>query len=62
MTLIIIVVVLLLLFGGGGGYYGYNRYGGAGLGGVLGTVLIVFLVLWLLGFFTSGAVGPVVKP
>ena len=37
-----------LLFGGGG-YYGFNRYGGAGLGGVLGTLLIILLVLWLLG-------------
>jgi hypothetical protein len=32
-----------------GGYYGYNRYGGSGLGGALGLVLIVLLVIWLLG-------------
>ena len=37
MSTILIVVVLLLLFGGGGGYYAHGRYGGAGLGGVLGT-------------------------
>jgi hypothetical protein len=44
-------VVLLLLFGGGGGYYAHGRYGGAGLGGVLGTVLVLFLILWVLGIF-----------
>ena len=47
--MIVIIVVLLLLFGGGGGYYAHRSYGGAGLGGVLGTVLIVFIALWLLG-------------
>jgi hypothetical protein len=36
MGTILIIVVLILLLGGGGGYYGYRRYGGAGLGGVLG--------------------------
>jgi hypothetical protein len=49
MGTIVIVVILILLLGGGGGYYGYNRYGGPGLGGVLGLVLIVLVVLWLLG-------------
>jgi hypothetical protein len=39
----------VLIFGGGGGYYAHRSYGGAGLGGVLGTVLIVLLVLWLVG-------------
>jgi hypothetical protein len=48
MSLILIIVVLLLLFGGGG-YYGYNRYGGAGLGGVLGLVLTILVILWLFG-------------
>jgi hypothetical protein len=47
MGLILVIVVLLLLFGGGGGYYGYRRYGGPGLGGVLGTVLLVLVVFWL---------------
>jgi hypothetical protein len=46
---ILIIIVLILLLGGGGGYYGYNRYGGRGLGGVLSLVLIVLLVVWLLG-------------
>lgn len=48
MNLLLIVVILLLLFGGGG-YYGYNRYGGTGLGGALGLVLVVLAVLWLAG-------------
>jgi hypothetical protein len=45
---ILLIVVLILLLGGGGGYYGYDRYGGLGLGGALGLVLIV-LMLWLVG-------------
>ena len=49
MSTILIIVVLILLLGGGGGYYGYNRYGGRGLGGVLGLVRVVLLVVWLLG-------------
>ena len=49
MNTILIVVILVLLLGGGGGYYGYNRYGGRGLGGVLGLVLVVMLAVWLLG-------------
>jgi len=36
MSTILIIVVLILLLGGGG-YYGHSRYGGAGLGGVLGS-------------------------
>nr|WP_272904299.1 DUF3309 domain-containing protein [Xanthobacter agilis] len=39
---------MILLFGGGG-YYGFNRYGGRGLGGVLGLLLLIILVLWLVG-------------
>jgi hypothetical protein len=49
MNMLLIILILLLLFGGGGGYYAYNTYGGTGLGGVLGTVLVIFLILWLLG-------------
>jgi hypothetical protein len=41
MDTVLIIVLVILLLGGGGGYYGYNRYGGAGLGGALGTVLII---------------------
>ena len=49
MTMILIIVVVVLLLGGGGGYYGYNRYGGTGLGGALGLVIVILIVLWLLG-------------
>lgn len=34
MGTILIIVLLIVLLGGGGGYYGYNRYGGSGLGGL----------------------------
>jgi len=48
--LIIVLAVLLLLFGGFG--YGYRStwggYYGGGLG-ILGTILVILLVLWLLG-------------
>ncbi len=54
MSLLLVIIILLVLFGGGGGYYGYNRYGGSGLGGVLFLVLIVLGVLWFLGLFTTG--------
>ncbi len=53
MNTILIIVVLILIFGGGG-YYARGRYGGAGLGGVLGTVILVFILLW---FF--GVLGPI---
>lgn len=36
MSLILIIVILFVVFGGGG-YYGYNRYGGCGLGVSLGS-------------------------
>jgi len=49
MSTILIVVLLILIFGGGGGYYAHSQYGGAGLGDVLGVVLIVLVVLWLVG-------------
>jgi hypothetical protein len=49
MLTILVIVLLIILLGGGGGYYAHGRYGGAGLGGVLGLVLVVLLVLWLVG-------------
>jgi hypothetical protein len=49
MSTILIIVVLVLLFGGGGGYYAHGRYGGAGLGGVFGLILVLLLVFWLVG-------------
>jgi hypothetical protein len=50
--MLILLIILILLFGGGGGYYGHTRWGpggGASIG--LGTVLIVFLIAYLLGGF-----------
>lgn len=53
---ILIIVILIVLLGGGGGFYAHGRYGGRGLGGVLGLVLIVLIILWLLGGFHGGTV------
>lgn len=47
MSTILIIVLLVLLLGGGG--FGYSRWGYAGGGGILGLILVVFLILWLLG-------------
>jgi len=33
----------------GGGGFGYSRYGAGGGLGIVGTILIIFLVLYLLG-------------
>jgi hypothetical protein len=49
MGTLLIFVILILLLGGGGGYYGYSRYGGSGLGSVVGLVVVVCVVLWLFG-------------
>ena len=57
MMTILLIILIIVLLGGGGGYYAHGRYGGAGLGGVLGLVLVVLVVLWLVGAFTS-TVGP----
>jgi hypothetical protein len=45
----LLIIVLLLLFGGGGGYYGYSRWGSSGGLGIVGTVVVIALVLYLLG-------------
>ena len=47
--MLLLIVILILLFGGGGGYYGYSRWGSRGGFGILGTVLLVVLILYLLG-------------
>jgi hypothetical protein len=44
-----IILLLVLLFGGGGGYYGYSRWGAGGGLGIVGTIAIVALVLYLFG-------------
>jgi hypothetical protein len=47
--MLLLIVILLLLFGGGGGYFGYSRWGARGGLGIVGTVLVVALVLYLVG-------------
>lgn len=49
MSTLLIIIVLILIFGGGGSYFGYRRYGGRGLGGVLGFILLVLVILWFAG-------------
>jgi hypothetical protein len=44
---ILIIVLLVLLLGGGG--YGFRRWGTGGGVGIVGTVLLIALILWLLG-------------
>jgi hypothetical protein len=49
--MLILLIILLLVLGSGGGYYGHSRWGyrgGAGIG--LGTILLVLLVVYMLGF------------
>jgi hypothetical protein len=44
-----IILLLVLLFGGGGGYYGYSRWGTGGGLGIVGTVVLLLVILYLLG-------------
>jgi hypothetical protein len=46
---LILLILLLLLFGGGGGYYGYSRWGTGGGLGIVGTVIVIAVILYLLG-------------
>jgi hypothetical protein len=48
--MLLLIIVLLLLFGGGGGYYGYSRWGNRGGLGIFGTVVLIVVILYLLGF------------
>jgi hypothetical protein len=47
--MLLLIILLVLLFGGGGGYYGYSRWGAGGGFGIVGTVLLVALVIYLFG-------------
>ena len=47
--MLLLIIILVLLFGGGGGYYGYSRWGTRGGLGIVGTVLLIVLVLYLVG-------------
>jgi flagellin-like protein len=47
--MLLLIIILLLLFGGGGGYYGYSRWGRNGGLGIVGTVVLIAIVLYLVG-------------
>lgn len=47
--MLLLIILFLLLFGGGGGYYGYSRWGTGGGLGIVGTVLVIVLAMYLLG-------------
>jgi hypothetical protein len=47
--MLLLIIVLLLLFGAGGAYFGYSRWGTRGGLGIVGTVLLIAVVLYLLG-------------
>ncbi len=47
MELVIVIVILLLLFGSFP-RYSYSRNWGYFPSGTLGTILLIFLILWLL--------------
>ena len=47
--MILLIILLVLLFGGGGGYYGYSRWGRGGGLGIVGTVLLIAVVVFLVG-------------
>jgi hypothetical protein len=49
MQMLLLIIILVLLLAGGGGYYGYSRWGTGGGLGIVGTVLLIVLVLYLLG-------------
>jgi hypothetical protein len=47
--MLLLIILLVLLFSGGGGYYGYSRWGAGGGLGIVGTVLLVAVVIYLFG-------------
>jgi len=47
--MLLLIIILVLLFAGGGGYYGFSRWGTGGGLGIVGTVLLIVLILYLLG-------------
>ncbi len=53
MGTILIILLIIILLGGGGGYYGYRSYGGPGLGGAFGLVVLVLVLFWIFGAFTG---------
>lgn len=49
MLMTILVVVLILALIGGLPTWGYSRSWGYAPSGILGTIVVILLVLWLLG-------------
>ncbi len=47
--MLLLIIILVLLFAGGGGYYGYSQWGPGGGLGIVGTVLLIVLILYLVG-------------
>jgi flagellin-like protein len=47
--MLLLIIVLLLLFGAGGGYFGYSRWGTRGGLGIVGTVVLIAVILYLVG-------------
>jgi hypothetical protein len=43
------IILILLLVGGGGGWYGYNTWGAGGGIGILGVVLLIFVLYFVFG-------------
>lgn len=51
--LIILVILIVLFFGGRGTAYGAHPYYNGGFG-LLGTILVILIILWLLGALPVG--------
>jgi hypothetical protein len=56
MPLIVIILLLVLLLGGGGVYGSRAGWGGPHYGGLLGTVVLILVILWLTGNLGGGPV------
>lgn len=50
MGLIVVIVVLVLLFGGSFPAFSYSRNWGYAPSGVLGTIILILVILWLLNY------------
>jgi hypothetical protein len=47
--MLLLTIILLLLFGGGGGYYGFSRWGTRGGLGIVGTIILIAVLVFLFG-------------
>lgn len=54
---LLLLIILIVLLAGGGGYYGHGRWGSTGgLGIGLGTLVLIVLAAYLLGFLPAGRI------